>query len=149
MTKQYIWQCEFCGARTVLRYCCCPKIKVGMWRYMNCPEHPHRCSAPEKESTTRQTRMRLIRIDERPDVENNEFSGRDWLYCRSICETCVHYDNTQTSGHCCDIDIDTPLRYMGRCGDYEHNPHCEEYDPFAEDRDYSYLKDGNGIIDIR
>lgn len=54
---------------------------------------------------------------------------------RTICETCIHFDGTQIWGHCCQIDIDTPLRYMGACEDYE-------YDPDSEDTDYSYLKEG-------
>lgn len=79
----------------------------------------------------------------------NEFFEKDWLHCRAICETCVHYDNTQTIGHCCDIDIDTPLRCTGQCGDYEYNPECMKYEPLAEDKDYSYLKDEHGVIHIR
>lgn len=61
---------------------------------------------------------------------------------RDICETCTHFNGTQIWDHCCNIDIDTPLRYMGACEDYEYDPDCMENSFCRENKDYSYLKEG-------
>lgn len=75
-------------------------------------------------------------------IEKSEKVNESKIDFHDICSTCKHYEPYQLYNHCCQIDIDTPLRYSGACENYEYDPHCAEFDPLTKDVDYSYLKEG-------